>query len=721
MYKRLLTFLLFLAVFELLGQLPFQSFDKEFIPVPVRVDEGMAISDYKRRLVEDKDGVIWMATNRGVVRYDGFQSVNFTQYLKRKFPDKVKIDDVMAIALDRFDQLWMGSIKGLSMYNLRTKTYLNLKLDEPLYTEDFRNETRNLLVSKNELYVGTDNGLYIVDLVSHKVKDKYLTNGEIHSNRAQTSSAISGIYPDLNDSLIYIQANDGMHVINKKNGKDKLVETELLHKTSKWWDNSHWFYQGEFADGKIITATYNTGIAHFDIKKEEYEIFLPDPTRSLYPNQNIFKSLTALNDSVFILAARHRGLYAYNYPQRKLTAIKDAPYLENGGILDSYGHYWIGRWGALYRSRRQLGASSGKKQSLQIGQVFTKNRSLGYVTLENIENIRLENHQTDLKLFISLTQSYRFDSLIYQYNYCNLGWKDIPDQVLELNDIKDGAHTLDFRVVSNNETIKSTSINLNRYVPWYFKWYYLALILASISLIYYFIYRWRLGELLARQELNNKYELEISKLNTIALRSRMNPHFLFNTLNSIKHHALFKSKEETGEYINVFSELIRGILEYSTLDLLPLSDDIAWMEKYINIEKKRFQSPFDFSLIIDPHLDLERKFIPPLLIQPYVENAIWHGLHNKKENRKLELNYVKLRNGYQITILDNGVGRKHAASFKSKSTVKKKSLEMQIIDERIQHINAQNKQEIIVSITDLNEVNDGSSGTKVTLTFIDKI
>lgn len=668
---------------------------------------------------EDQQGLIWMASNRGVLRYDGFQCINISKYLKEKFPDKVKSNQENTVFADSLGQVWMGGNKGVSIYNLHTNEYENIYLDAPLYPENYRNQIKRFVVFNGEMYVCTNNGLYILNMSTLEVNRSYLTSGKIQEDRHNTFHAVQGVYPNLKDSLIYIQANDGMHILNKYTDEERIVITDKLAKSEYWGDNKHWFYQGTVVDDVIVTSTYNTGIVHFDINKEAYDVFLPDPTRKIKPNRNIFKSLTAFNDSISILTGASNGLFIYEYPEKNLTKIIGAPHFGNWGLIDSHGHYWAGKWGEVFRSIRVLGTIGHKYQSLQLGEAFSKGISLGYPTFENMNRIDFEESQNNLKMFLSLTHAYDYDSMVYEYRLCSNEWTLIEENILNIESIKGGLHKLELRARSDETIIDSCSIDLFRHVSWYKKWYYLLTLFFTLGFISYLISNRRVKLALEKEKIKSDYELKIAKLNTAALRSRMNPHFLFNTLNSIKHHAIFKAKEETGEYITEFSQLIRGILEYSELDFLSLDEDIEWIRNYINIEKKRFKSPFLSSIEVDPALDLEQEKIPPLIIQPFIENCIWHGLFHKSQgHRKITLQYAKLDNGYQVVILDNGVGREKSKKLNNKGTSKKMSLGMKITQDRFDQINSTSAMKVFNRIYDLYDDNGNANGTKVILQFI---
>ena len=199
----------------------------------------------------------------------------------------------------------------------------------------------------------------------------------------------------------------------------------------------------------------------------------------------------------------------------------------------------------------------------------------------------------------------------------------------------------------------------------------------------------------------------------MALRAQMNPHFLFNSLNSINHFIVKNKPEEAAEYLTKFSRLIRLILTNSKLTAVPLANEIEAVRLYLQLEKIRFNNRFDYSIEVEEGVDVDYFEIPPLLIQPYIENAIWHGLLHKEEKGHLKL-LLYVQDPYLFVIVeDNGVGRRKAQEQKSKSATKDKSMGMQITAERVDLLNQLKQQQATVEIIDMEDQDGNPSGTKV--------
>lgn len=214
---------------------------------------------------------------------------------------------------------------------------------------------------------------------------------------------------------------------------------------------------------------------------------------------------------------------------------------------------------------------------------------------------------------------------------------------------------------------------------------------------------------------NRQKKLANKLLALKSLRSQMNPHFIFNALNSVNSFIAKNDERTANRYLTDFSTLMRSVLINSEEDFISLEKELELLALYLKLEHSRFQDKFDFELEVDKQIDLEQFQIPPMLLQPYVENAVWHGLRYKQEKGFLNVKILsKDPNTVQISISDNGIGRKASAALKTEHQKKQRSKGMQNINQRIAILNEMYKDRVAVHIEDLN---DDSTGTKVMLTL----
>jgi tetratricopeptide (TPR) repeat protein len=222
-------------------------------------------------------------------------------------------------------------------------------------------------------------------------------------------------------------------------------------------------------------------------------------------------------------------------------------------------------------------------------------------------------------------------------------------------------------------------------------------------------------ERLEKEQKLADYKSRTAELEMMALRAQMNPHFIFNCLNSINRFILKNESEAASDYLTKFSKLIRLILQNSQAKFVCLENELESLRLYLEMEVSRFENHFDYQIICSRDLEIEHIEVPPLIIQPYVENAIWHGLMHKQDKGHLTIELHKENNMLCCLITDDGVGRKRAAELKSKSASKNKSLGMQITAHRLELINALNVKAATVEVTDLVDSSGESCGTSILL------
>lgn len=218
------------------------------------------------------------------------------------------------------------------------------------------------------------------------------------------------------------------------------------------------------------------------------------------------------------------------------------------------------------------------------------------------------------------------------------------------------------------------------------------------------------------KQLETAYEHKLAQTETTALRAQMNPHFIFNCLNSIKFFALQNDGRAAADYLTKFSRLIRLVLENSRGERVLLQNELDALKLYLEMEAMRFNDKLRYEIKVDEDLDTFFVEVPPLLIQPYVENAIWHGLMHKATGGTVTIAVTQsAADTLQVTISDNGIGRVRAAQLKSKSATQHKSFGMKMTSERIHLINQLYRSQTLVQVHDLVDAEGAPCGTEVVI------
>jgi LytS/YehU family sensor histidine kinase len=256
------------------------------------------------------------------------------------------------------------------------------------------------------------------------------------------------------------------------------------------------------------------------------------------------------------------------------------------------------------------------------------------------------------------------------------------------------------------------------------KFLFIALLLVILagSLVVRNLSLRRKNDRLDSEKTKSELQQKVSDLEMQALRAQMNPHFIFNCLSSINRFILKNETDEGSDYLTRFSRLIRMVLINSKQALVKLEDEVEMLGLYLDMERMRFKYSFDYNITHTNTVDGGAIQIPPMILQPFCENAIWHGLMNLPGARHGEEKHGKLDIGLSVSdhvlncvIEDNGIGRKKATELKSKSRERQSSLGLKITEERLAMLNRENSGDSFYKIEDLYDEAGNAAGTRVIL------
>lgn len=248
------------------------------------------------------------------------------------------------------------------------------------------------------------------------------------------------------------------------------------------------------------------------------------------------------------------------------------------------------------------------------------------------------------------------NNITYKYRLRGVSnqWFTTKEKKLQFLNLNPGSYAFEMFAVSSNGMSKSAIERIHFQIkpPIYQEWWFKMLFVFTLLIIIWLIVRFRLK--LIRKKLTLKYELE--KLKGIALRSQLNPHFIFNALNSIQNYIANNNNKDSLRYLAKFSRLIRIILESSEKEIYTLEEEIDFIRLYLDVEKMRFTDKLEYEIVIDKSIRVDEIVVPSFILQPYVENAIWHGIQQKKETGTVTIKALKNGNDILLQIIDDGVG-----------------------------------------------------------------
>jgi len=200
-----------------------------------------------------------------------------------------------------------------------------------------------------------------------------------------------------------------------------------------------------------------------------------------------------------------------------------------------------------------------------------------------------------------------------------------------------------------------------------------------------------------------KVQVKNKKIALQSLRREMNPHFIFNSLNSVNHFIATNNELEANQYLTKFSKLMRGVMENSTEDFIPFQQELDLLQNYLALEKTRFSDKFDYEIEVDEGLNTQSLKVPGMLVQPFLENAVWHGLRYRENKGFLKLSFKKENDYLKITVEDNGIGIEESKKQKTQHQKNREGRGMKNTLERITLLNDLYNQQIQCEITDKKE------------------
>lgn len=345
-------------------------------------------------------------------------------------------------------------------------------------------------------------------------------------------------------------------------------------------------------------------------------------------------------------------------------------------------------------------------------EIFYLDGIQGRLEGRSYSNAEHEYKQGDIRIHFNVLDFYhQLPELSYRVNQHE--WRDIPStqRMLEFASLSPGNYRIQFKV---NGVLQQAIASFIIRRPWYAQFWFYGLFIVLLLALVYLWYTIRLN----RQQKENALLLEKSRLEKdlrqsmlSSIKSQMNPHFLFNALNTIQSYIITEDKDNASGYLAKFSRLTRKILDMSERDTIRLQEEIEALVLYIDLEKMRFND-LNYSIRIAPDVHTEQVHIPSMIIQPYVENAIKHGLLHKTGDKQVDLSFFIKNDMLCILITDNGIGRKRSEVINKQRKESHRSFAMQANKKRIELLNEERKN-ITVQFEDLYDELENAAGTKV--------
>ncbi len=452
----------------------------------------------------------------------------------------------------------------------------------------------------------------------------------------------------------------------------------------------------DYEGGILWLASMNSGLYGFEQGKVKYHFGEAEGLSSNSP-----KSIKAAGDYIWVTSAntlyrinptkgeihslgRHLGIYAKDV--EAMEWLNDTLYL------------------ATHKGLIQLPAAmSGYNPiapSIRIEGVYLSDSLLSDIGL----GLSLPYRHPQLRIEFSATAIRSRGDFYYEYRLLGLDstWARVnaKNNFVNYTAIPPGNYTFELRAVNESGVASRQSAKLLLKIAspiWQRSWFFILLGLLFILLFFAF-YSIRVRLLTRRFNL----EKNLASSQLTALKAQMNPHFMYNALNSIQDLILMQDIKNANLYLNKFSSLMRSILNASDSEEIRFEEELSILKLYLDLEKLRFGDDFVYTFTVDDAIDPEFCYIASMIIQPYIENAVKHGLLHKKGLKQLSIDFVKEKGAIRCTITDNGVGRKRATEIKERGQIAHRSFATRATERRLEILNAFSKDSSIgVEITDL--------------------
>jgi ligand-binding sensor domain-containing protein/two-component sensor histidine kinase len=475
------------------------------------------------------------------------------------------------------------------------------------------------------------------------------------------------------DSLNYLPVSSASHIIEDGEGniwvashgltrwnrKTDRFDTVMKTYTGHNWDNVDVFSLTTIRQQQVIFANRNNGALFFYPVLKNYRQLT---THQGLPENTINLLLGLNNDHLWM--ASNNYLSAWNQQTQKIISYSLADGIpQEGGVAATLYHDTVARRVLIGYSTNYIGwvtdsISHTVAQSIPffIDVISTAGgRNILYPGNE----LKLPYFENDIRIHVTAINFLDVQNNRLWYRMAgNATWIQEKQNTLNFNNLAPGSYPVEIKVTSASNPWQQVTrkITITIQSPfWQTGWFYM-LILLIIAAIVIIGFRWRIKNIRRKAELNNQMAITEMK----ALHAQMNPHFIFNSLNSIRELILQKENRSASHYLAHFAGLIRMTLHHSGKNFISLEQNVEYLNRYLEMEKLRFND-FVYTIIIDKDLNAGQVEVPPMLLQPLIENAIWHGLKPKAGDKKINVRFLKQNDQLICEIEDNGIGFNKAA------------------------------------------------------------
>lgn len=563
---------------------------------------------------------------------------------------------------------------------------------------------------------------YIVTKGGKKIRQVIITPGLGVYSFAQDAG---------DENMIWIGTNKGLFTYNKQTGQSNPIET--INKTNVTVSE---IYTGE--DGNIWFSTLEKGMGVYNLTHHTSQFYPYKKAKTDATTKFPVRTFCYKSPSQFFVAVMDSLPAIFNTKSRTYLFIDDSVFHQTKNQttdikIDKLGNVMLIKGGRFYifnASASDLLKTSVVPDSTLLAPFFRGIQlrngeplaTLDYKP-ELLKEIVLKHDQNSITVFYDVIDFSDKKSIQFSWKmdgYTN-GWVEMPmmnydsSQIAYIQNIRPGKYILQVKVRVGKKEWRPQIAEMTIYVsaPFWQTWWFWSTVIAIISSLVFLIVKLKEISVRKQERLKFAHEKELVEMKAKALRAQMNPHFIFNCLNSIKTMIQQNENAKSVVYLTTFSRLIRTLFNNAEKNEISLYDEIETCRLYLQLEAMRFNNKLAYSVIIDENIDLKSIDVPALIIQPFIENAIWHGIIPKEENGMVQLTVTKENGAVKIVVEDDGIGRQVSQQNKPASSFTHQSKGVNLTQSRMELDNLLKHRKVEMEIVDKESETGVSAGTKI--------
>lgn len=506
------------------------------------------------------------------------------------------------------------------------------------------------------------------------------------------------------------------------NAKGKSTAFDSINKTIYFATNNGLFYIGQ--NGLLSELKYkNTSLNITKLSYEKGIIYACNGDLNVYQiNKNIISEInfptiiqkenvekTILKDRLLFIIT-NKYIFEFDLRIKKLKQIIHInSNIEVSDIILKNNSYYISTNRGLILKKQEVYNRSNPTFVIKDIKVNDK-------IIDNLKLNDLSYNENNIHIDYSFLSPTPFEEheLLYRINESQWQKADILNPEIVLNSLNHGSYTIEF--VLNSDLKNTTKIHFIINRPFWLQFPFIFGVSVVLLVFIYWYYRINIKKIEKRNQLVlDKINLEknVNKSKLKAIKSQMNPHFFYNALNTLQSFILSNEKRLAIDYLSKFSNLTRTILEMTEKDFISVSEEVKTLQLYLDIEKGRFDEDFSYEIQVGKNINQESIKIPTMLLQPYVENAVKHGLLHKQGDKKVIISFETENNELLISIDDNGIGRQKSNELNQIKNKNHQSFATEALQNRIDLLNEYNHKNISLKIIDKQNQQNQPTGTLV--------